>query len=168
MKIPLGSMLFVGVNCVLSQPECSYVQQFRSSVIYCSMTDSLIMNNSLINDVQEDLVNSVAFSRYSFGYDGLDALKAHDSEKTFSQTSCTIKHAQLVNKAGFAVRPSVSSVQAAVRWGATNLLQNSTCPGFGFCGNLLDGDDEDVWPITAITVGGLWIMLIICNKLTAI
>jgi hypothetical protein len=127
------------------------------------------VNNSLTIDVQEDLVNSVALSRYSFGYDGLDALKAYESEKTFSQSSsCAIKHAQLVNKAGFAVRPSVSSVQAAVRWGANNLLQNSTCPGFGFCGNLLDGDDEDVWPITAITVGVLWLLLTICNKFLAI
>jgi hypothetical protein len=105
--------------------------------------------------VQEDVVNSVAFTSYSFGYDGLDSVKAYESEKNYSSTPCTVKHAQLVNKAGFVVRPSVSSAQAAVRWGANDLLQNSSCPGFGFCGNLLDGDDEDVWPITAVTVGSL-------------
>ena len=110
------------------------------------------MDDTLIQVVQEDLVNSVASTSYSFGYDGLDSVKAYESDRNYSRTSCAVKHAQLVNKAGFVVRPTVQSAQAAVRWGATALLQNSSCPGFGFCGNLLDGEDEDVWPITAVTV----------------
>ncbi len=105
------------------------------------------------NFSQDELVNSIAFTSYSFGYDGLDSVKAYESDRNLSRTSCTIKHTQLVNKAGFVVRPTVSSAQAAVRWGATELLEKSSCAGFGFCGDLLDGDDEDVWPITAVTVG---------------
>ena len=63
-----------------------------------------------------------------------------------------MKIANVINKAGIAVQPSVSSAQAAVRASSSTMLRNSTCLGFGICGDLLDSGDEDVWPLTAITV----------------
>ncbi len=88
---------------------------------------------------------------YSISYIGLDVVgKSSYSNGTLN--NCRGMLARLINKAQKAVSPSVDSAQAAVKSKASLLLTQSKCPGFGLCGDLLDGEDEDVWPITAITV----------------
>jgi hypothetical protein len=42
--------------------------------------------------------------------------------------------------------------QSAVRSRANTLLFQSACPGFGMCADVLDVDEYDAWPITAMTV----------------
>ena len=102
---------------------------------------------------QDGVVDAVARSTYSFGYAGLDATYERGSLNR-TQLSCGVKIAIIINKAGFAVEPSVSSAQAAVRASSSVMLYNSSCPGFGICGDLIDAGDEDVWPLTAVTVCG--------------
>ena len=58
----------------------------------------------------------------------------------------------MVNKYGSIVSANADSVQSAVRNKASDLIYNTTCPGFGLCADLSDGDQHDVWPIVAITV----------------
>ena len=99
---------------------------------------------------QSGVVQGVGQYIYSIGYSGLDAVQSYTTANNESQ-ACSIKNSLMLNKAGFIVAPSVASAQAAVRSGASAFLTQSTCPGFGICGNLIDGDDEDVWPITAVT-----------------
>ena len=97
------------------------------------------------------VVQAVAQYRLTIGYSGLDAVQSYASLNNQSGEYCAVKNSLMENKAGYIVKPSVTSAQAAVRSGANFLLQHSSCPGFGICGNLFDGDDEDVWPITAVT-----------------
>ena len=100
--------------------------------------------------VQNGVIGGVAQFSNSIGYAGLDTVAGYKS--AHNSSLCTIKVAKMVNKAGGLVEPGVGSAQAAVRFGATALIQQSQCPGFGLCGNIFDGGDQDVWPITAVTV----------------
>ena len=97
---------------------------------------------------QENLVEYVGRTTNTIGYAGLDVVHRFGS----SNRSCAVQIANLVNKAGKVVGPSVDSAQAAVRASASQLMFNSSCSGFGLCGDLIDGPDDDVWPITAVTV----------------
>jgi hypothetical protein len=96
-------------------------------------------------------VDAVSRIANSITYSGLDS--AYEFGKLNGTSLCRAKVASMINKAGRIVIPSVFSAQAAVRNSATNILEKSTCPGFGLCGNVNDGSDEDVWPITAFSVG---------------
>ena len=67
--------------------------------------------------------------------------------------------ARIINRAGVPVTPSIASAQAAVRASSYNILFNSSCAGFGLCGDVVDGADQDVWPLTAVTVMMQYILL---------
>jgi hypothetical protein len=101
--------------------------------------------------MQDGVVDAIARTANSIGYAGLDVTYERGSLNR-SQTACGVKLARIINRAGVAVQPSVASAQAAVRASSLSVLYNSSCPGFGLCGEVIDGGDEDVWPLTAITV----------------
>jgi ABC-type phosphate transport system substrate-binding protein len=101
--------------------------------------------------VQGGVVDAVARSTYSIGYSGLDAIHERGALNR-SQLLCGVKIARIINRAGVAVIPSIASAQAAVRSSSFNILFNSSCAGFGLCGDVVDGADQDVWPLTAVTV----------------
>ena len=65
--------------------------------------------------------------------------------------SCSPKLASIVNKAGNIVNASIKSAETAVRSRAQDMM-HSSCPGFGLCGDLVDADGPDAWPITALSV----------------
>ena len=96
------------------------------------------------------MIDSVADLSYSIGYVGLDSVMYSMHFNTTS--SCKVKVARVKNKAGNVVRASVESAQSAVRSKLSILVDRSLCPGFGMCVDVQDGDDPDVWPITAVTV----------------
>jgi ABC-type phosphate transport system substrate-binding protein len=98
--------------------------------------------------LQDGVVVAVSRISNSIGYAGIDA--AHNFGKLNSSDSCKVRLAKMINKNGKIVLPSASSAQAAVRSGL--LVGQTTCPGFGLCGNIQDSGDADVWPITAISV----------------
>ena len=127
-----------------ASPQISFVGN-KQNCLYSMHCDYLILTT------QNGVVNGVATLSFSIGYSGLDSVESYGESKNRSVVGCNIKNSRIINKAGFLTDPSVSSAQAAVRSGANVLLQ-SACPGFGLCGDLVDGDDQDVWPITAITV----------------
>jgi ABC-type phosphate transport system substrate-binding protein len=106
--------------------------------------------------VQEGVVTAASQISNTIGYSGLDGV--YEWGKLSQNFSCRIKIAALINKAGKTVMPSVTAAQAAVRSCAISLLEHSSCPGFGICGNIQDGEDADVWPITAISVSFLTAM----------
>ena len=95
---------------------------------------------------QEGVIDAVSRTTNSIGYAGLYGVLNR------TEQSCGVKFSRIINRAGVAVKPSVASAQAAVRSFSLNIIHNSSCPGFGICGEVIDGGDEDVWPITAITV----------------
>ncbi len=97
------------------------------------------------------MVDAVARSTNSIGYAGLDATYERGSLNR-THPGCGVKIAGLINRAGVVVQPSVASAQAAVRASSLNMLYDSSCPGFGLCGEVIDGGDQDVWPLTAVTV----------------
>jgi hypothetical protein len=100
--------------------------------------------------MQDGVSTAVSHIRNSIGYVGPDAIAFwHDLNFT---GRCQVQEAFMINKAGRRVPATPSSAQAAVRSGAIKLLYQSSCPGFGLCAEIEDGSDEDVWPITAITV----------------
>ena len=84
----------------------------------------------------------------SIGYASLDATVNYGTINGTSQ-SCGLRMAKIINKAGAVVAANVASAEAAFRSSANNLISNTSCPGFGICGDLLDAADDDVWPITA-------------------
>ncbi len=96
------------------------------------------------------MIDSVADLSYSIGYVGLDSVMYSMHFNTTS--SCKVKVARVKNKAGEVVHASVESAQSAVRSKLSILVDRSLCPGFGMCVDVQDGDDPDVWPITAVTV----------------
>ncbi len=97
------------------------------------------------------MVDAVARSTNSIGYAGLDAIYERGSLNR-TQLGCGVKIAGLINRAGVAVQPSIAGAEASVRASSRNILLRSSCPGFGLCGEIIDGSDQDVWPITAVTV----------------
>lgn len=102
---------------------------------------------------QDGVGRAVSHIRNSIGYVGPDST-SNWGDFDNSSSHCQIREAAMINKAGRVISASVSSAQAAVRSSAMKLLGESSCPGFGLCGNIQDGADEDVWPITAITASG--------------
>ena len=92
----------------------------------------------------------VAGLSYSIGYVGLDAVLRSIRHNTTA--ACQVKIALVMNKAGAVVSASAESAQSAVRSKLSALMDRSLCPGFGMCADVQDGDDLDVWPITAMTV----------------
>ena len=96
------------------------------------------------------MIDSVADLSYSIGYVGLDSVMFSMHYNT--TTSCKVRVARIKNKARAVVRASVESAQSAVRSKLSILVDRSLCPGFGMCVDVEDGDDPDVWPITAVTV----------------
>ena len=102
--------------------------------------------------LQSGVVDAVSRLSNSFGYAGIDAVYQYGQLNSTKQ--CKVKLAQIINKSGNTVSPSASSAQAALRSGL--LADQTTCPGFGICGNVQDGADPDVWPITAISVRHLY------------
>ena len=139
------ALLFV---CVCEgQSQCDKVHKFLNSVC---ITVLCVLVKMLNPARQEGVVQAVSRISNSIGYAGLDGVNEWG---TMSQNStCRLKIASLINKAGATIVPSVASAQAAVRSSAIKLLDDSSCPGFGLCGNIQDGSDDDVWPITAISV----------------
>ena len=109
--------------------------------------------SSLTFRLQNGVVSGVAQLSNALGYAGLDAVASYKS--LHNSSLCSVKVANMVNKAGGLVEPGVASAQAAVRDSASALIEQSLCPGFGLCGNLFDGNDQDVWPLTAVTVSRL-------------
>ena len=99
--------------------------------------------------VQNGVVNGVSDTSFSIGYTGLDTVYESTND---TKSPCRAKMASMINKAGNVVSPSVKSAQAAVRSGASSILYSNLCPGFGLCGNIQDGSDDDVWPISTVTV----------------
>jgi ABC-type phosphate transport system substrate-binding protein len=99
------------------------------------------------------MISGVSLAINSIGYAGLDMTFKYGVLN--QNSSCRLKIAQIINKAGKVVEPSIASAQAALRSNAAHMLSSNSCPGFGLCGNLVDGEDEDVWPLTALTVGAL-------------
>ena len=92
----------------------------------------------------------VAGLSYSIGYAGLDSVLQSIRHNTTN--ACQVKIAQVKNKAGAVVSASADSAQSAVRSKLSALMDRSLCPGFGMCADVQDGEDRDVWPITAMTV----------------
>ena len=100
---------------------------------------------------QSGVIEGVVKYSLSIGYTGLDAIDGYSALNNRTKSICTFKSARMENKAGFIVQPSIDSTQAAVRSRASALMSSSKCPGFGICGDLFDGEDQDVWPIVAVT-----------------
>ncbi len=92
----------------------------------------------------------VASLSYSIGYVGLDSVTRSIRHNTTS--ACRVKIARVTNKAGAVVSASAESAQSAVRSKLSALMDRSLCPSFGMCADVQDGEDLDVWPITAMTV----------------
>lgn len=111
---------------------------------------------------QHGIVETVDNMIYSIGYAGLVNIQAYiSSENTAnnsirgsfdSTSSCGIKIAKMVNKAGVEVSASQESAQSAVRSRAIDFLSKSSCPGFGLCSDLSDVGESDAWPIIAVSV----------------
>jgi ABC-type phosphate transport system substrate-binding protein len=118
------------VDLVWGQSPCTRVQRFGQAT---------------------GVVQAVSRIRNSIGYSGLSSLLLDHVSNT-TDGSCIIKLASIQNKAGEIVRPSAESAQSAVRSRANTLLFKSACPGFGMCADVLDAEEYDVWPITAMTV----------------
>jgi ABC-type phosphate transport system substrate-binding protein len=97
------------------------------------------------------VVEAVGRISNSIGYSGISGV-AKELLINSTDDSCRIKLVAMQNRAGEIVQPSVDSAQSAVRSRANALLFQSACPGFGMCADVLDADDYDVWPITAMTV----------------
>jgi ABC-type phosphate transport system substrate-binding protein len=118
----------------------------------------LIWCQSLCTKVQRfgqatGVVEALGRISNSIGYSGISGvLQELLSNKT--EDPCRIKLAVMVNKAGETVQASIESAQSAVRSHANALLFQSACPGFGMCADVLDAEDYDAWPITAMTVSG--------------
>ena len=96
---------------------------------------------------------------YSIGYAGLENIQAYVSSANtannsnhWTQNSCGIKIAKMVNKDGVEVSASQVSAQSAVRSRAIDFLSKSSCPGFGLCSDLSDVGESDAWPIIAVSV----------------
>ena len=87
---------------------------------------------------------------FSISYAGMDSLR--DNQTLLEYSPCSFKVAYMTNKYGSIMSASLQSIQSAVSNKASDLIYNSTCPGFGMCAELSDGDARDVWPIVAITV----------------
>jgi ABC-type phosphate transport system substrate-binding protein len=87
----------------------------------------------------------------SIGYSGISGV-VQDLLVNNTGDPCRIKLASMRNKAGETVQASIDGAQSAVRSRANVLLFQSACPGFGMCADVLDAEDYDVWPITAMTV----------------
>ena len=105
----------------------------------------------------------------SIGYASLDATVKYGTINGTSQ-SCGLRMAKIINKAGAVVAANVASAEAAFRSSANNLISNTSCPGFGICGDLIDAADDDVWPITAISVSSLMchpVLLVLFQRLQA-
>ena len=99
--------------------------------------------------VTQMVITAVNRFSYSISYAGLDSMHVN---QTAQYTSCSFKVANMINKFGTTLSATLDSTQSAVRNKASALIYNSTCPGFGMCADLSDGDEQDVWPIVAITV----------------
>jgi hypothetical protein len=92
----------------------------------------------------------VAELSFTIGYVGLDTVLFSTHHNTTG--ACKVKIARVTNKRGARVSATVESAQSAVRSKLGALMDRSLCPGFGMCVDVQDGDDADVWPITAMTV----------------
>ena len=128
---------------------------FLLQIIFCFF-DDLVSSQSLCTRVQRfgqatGVVEAVGRISNSIGYSGISGV-VQDLLVNATDEPCRIKLAAMQNKAGETVRPSVDSAQSAVRSRANALLFQSACPGFGMCADVLDAEDYDVWPITAMTV----------------
>ena len=91
---------------------------------------------------------------FSIGYAGLDSIKVYiaENENGTQLQKCGVKTAQMINKAGKIVSPTLDSIRSAVRSKAGDLLFSGTCPGFGLCADISDASDDYAWPIAAMTV----------------
>ena len=130
-------------------------KMLMQQIILCSFINSN-MCQSLCSRVQRfgqasGVVEAVGRISNSIGYSGISGV-AKELLINSTDDSCRIKLAAMQNRAGEIVQPSINSAQSAVRSRANALLFQSTCPGFGMCADVLDADDYDVWPITAMTV----------------
>jgi ABC-type phosphate transport system substrate-binding protein len=97
------------------------------------------------------VVEAVGRISNSIGYSGISGV-VQDLLVNNTGDPCRIKLASMRNKAGETVQASIDGAQSAVRSRANVLLFQSACPGFGMCADVLDAEDYDVWPITAMTV----------------
>jgi ABC-type phosphate transport system substrate-binding protein len=130
-------------------------KMLMQQIILCSFINSNRCQN-LCSRVQRfgqasGVVEAVGRISNSIGYSGISGV-VQDLLINSTDDSCRIKLAAMQNRAGEIVQPSINSAQSAVRSRANALLFQSTCPGFGMCADVLDADDYDVWPITAMTV----------------
>ena len=134
-----------------TENECSTVQRFNQSVVayQLSLVHEHENKNAFCHTLQVGVITAVNRFSYSISYAGLDSI--HDNQ-TAQYSSCSFKIANMINKFGTTLSATLDSTQSAVRNKASALIYNSTCPGFGMCADLSDGDEQDVWPIVAITV----------------
>ena len=124
-------------------------------IMICSLVE-FVWCQSLCTRVQRfgqatGVVQTVGRVSNSIGYSGISGV-VQDLMNNKTGDPCRIKLADMRNRAGVIVHPSIESAQSAVRSRANVLLFQSACPGFGMCADVLDSDDYDVWPITAMTV----------------
>jgi ABC-type phosphate transport system substrate-binding protein len=124
---------------------------------------SLFWCQSLCTGVQSfgqetGVVTAVGRITNSIGYSGVSGVLQDILINTTGE-ACRIKMAVLTNKAGVTVQATIESAQSAVRSRANDLLFQSACPGFGMCTDVMDAEDYDAWPITAMTVS--------CSRISA-
>lgn len=106
------------------------------------------------------IVKAVGRITNSIGYSGVPGA-LQDVLINTTGSPCRIELAFMTNKAGVTVKASIESAQSAVRSRANDLLFQSACPGFGMCADVLDAEDYDAWPITAMTVNELCIHTVV-------
>jgi hypothetical protein len=82
-------------------------------------------------------------------------MKSYRTTNETQTESCDLRIAKMVNKAGKEVAVSAANTQSAVRSRAADILFRSSCQGYGLCADIFDADDEDVWPIVAMSVSPL-------------
>ncbi len=125
-------------------------------IVFFSCIIDLLWGQSLCTGVQRfgqatGVVEAVGRISNSIGYTGVPGV-LQDFLVNTTGDPCRIKLAAMKNKAGVTVQASIESAQSAVRSQANALLYQSSCPGFGMCADVLDAEDYDAWPITAMTV----------------
>ncbi len=128
--LPLQIIICSTIDLVWCQSRCTSVQRFGQAT---------------------GVVEAVSRISYSIGYSGISSVVKELNVNTTGDP-CRTKLASMQNKAGATVQASIDGAQSAVRSRANALLFESTCPGFGMCADVLDAEDYDVWPITAMTV----------------